>query len=73
MKYSDLPQHTQKAIRLAILNRYGTHLDVDDNDEYFSDSGMRYGYIVINERLREVLVCDCTDDSGDTIIKTIYF
>lgn len=73
MTYRDLPEIIQNQIQQALEAYWNQRFEISVMDEYFSGSGMRYGYIAINDRVREVMVCDCTYDDGDTLIKIIRF
>lgn len=73
MNYRDLTAAHQEEIQQALQGHFYQRFDIDEHDEFFSASGMRYGYIAINERNREILVCDCTPDDGDTLIRRIRY
>lgn len=73
MAYYDLPINIQDNVQKALKIYWGKEFHIDSRDDYYSDSGMRYGYIAVNEKTREVLVCDCTPDDGDTLITIVRF
>lgn len=73
MQYSDLPMNVQNKIQQALKGYWTRGYDIDELGDYYSSSGMRYGYIAINTKTHEVLVCDSTPDDGDTLISVIRF
>ena len=74
MNYRDLDKRVQEEIQVE-FERYwnGLRFEINEHDEYYSQSGMQYGYVAINERTREILLCDCTPDDGDTLFKVVRF
>lgn len=73
MQYRDLDSHTQKNIQDKLESYWYQRFDINERDEYYSQSGMQYGYIAINERTHEILICDCTYDDGDHLIGILRY
>lgn len=73
MHYNHLTAETQEQIQIALEKYFYQRFEINENCEFYSPSGMQYGYIAFNPRMHEVLVCDCTPDDGDTLIATIRY
>lgn len=72
LSYNDLPGYVKAHVQAVILKNFGSKLDIDKNNSFYSpSSNMRYGYVVCSSR--EVLVCDCTPDEGDMLLETIRY
>lgn len=73
MNYRDLEKTIQQNVQSALESYWNQTFEIDERDDYYSNSGMRYGYIAIDARERWVMVCDCTADEGDILIDQIRF
>lgn len=73
MNYRDLDKRIQENVQSALESYWNQKFEIDELDDYYSQSGMRYGYIAIDTRERWVMVCDSTPDDGDTLIDRIRY
>lgn len=77
MKLNDLPSWVSDKVNSILCDYWGmdsSSFDWDEEDEYYSQSGMRYGYVAISSKFHMITidVCDSTPDDGDTIIERIW-
>lgn len=73
MNYRDLDKRIQENVQAVLESYFKQRFEINECDDFYSQSGMWYGYVAINEKTREVLVCDSTPDDGDTLIKIVRF
>lgn len=73
MNYRDLDPVVQMMVQEALLEYFYQTFELDERNDFYSKSGMRYGYVTVNKKTREVLVCDATPDNGDNLITIIRF
>lgn len=74
MNYRDLDKQVQEEIQVELARYWnGLRFEIDEHDSYYGQSGMHYGYIAIQPKTREILLCDATPDDGDTLFKILRF
>lgn len=73
MTYDQLSDAGKERVQLELQHYFGQRFVISELDEFFSNSGMQYGYIAFDSVERVCMVCDCTPDSGDMIIASFRY